>query len=193
MRFFHSVILMTLFAGAAAHADTLQTFKLAAILGNNTGTGGSVSGSLVIDTTTGLVSSSSLNSLYGGQSFAVSSTVTTSKAIGNGSAFDLSFGTPGATGSAFLSLVLPVGTLIGYTGSLICYEGHPCSQAGSNYTSSYFAPGSQFGDQLASGSLSLVAVPPTPVSMTPEPSSLALLGTGLVGIAGLLKRKVVSA
>ena len=189
MRFSSLVAFSLLLAGGvAAHADTIQNFTVSATLDNNSGTGGSVSGSITINTTTGVVSSSNLSSNYGGTTYAVSTTVTDSKAIGNGSAFDLSFGTPGAAGGAFLSLVLPVGSLVGYTGGTVCYETRPCSQAGSNYTSSYFAPNATFGDQLLSGSLSLVVPPTPPVSVTPEPSSLLLLATGLLGSAQAMRR-----
>lgn len=33
---------------------------------------------------------------------------------------------------------------------------------------------------------------PTPVSVTPEPSSLALLGTGILGIGSLLRRRITA-
>jgi hypothetical protein len=45
------------------------------------------------------------------------------------------------------------------------------------------------GDELVTLTITDLTVPP---SATPEPSSIALLGTGLLGIAGVVKRRFES-
>ena len=42
----------------------------------------------------------------------------------------------------------------------------------------------------ASGSLTYNYTPAAPVAVTPEPSSLALLGTGILGVAGVVRKRL---
>lgn len=54
--------------------------------------------------------------------------------------------------------------------------------------------GGQFNTQDASGNYvggAQYSGTMTPVSVTPEPSSFALLGTGLLGVAGVLRRRFI--
>lgn len=185
---FAASVLLSL--SAAAHADAVRVFDFNGTLDPNTGTGGSVFGTITLDTTSGTYLESSLSSRYGSTTYAVSS-VETTYATTNGSLVILSFGSSTQPNDAVLSLVLPTTSLVNYAGGSICTDVARCSQANnSNYTSSYFAPSSIFGDGFVTGNLSLPPVPPTPVAATPEPSCIALMGTGLVGMAGVLRRRL---
>ena len=48
---------------------------------------------------------------------------------------------------------------------------------------------SDFTSAVLNVALTYNYTPITPVANTPEPSSIALLGTGLLGVAGMLKRR----
>lgn len=80
-----------------------------------------------------------------------------------------------------LDLLIDVPTLAGYNGSLLCTAcaGNVATEVtydGFNFNTTSF--------DLTSGS-----VVPQTISVTPEPSSILLLGTGLLGIAGVVHKR----
>ena len=84
-------------------------------------------------------------------------------------------------------LVLPTDSLVGYTGSAICSSSLPC---GGTETIFGIDEGEYPVDPTVfvatSGTLEL----PGADTATPEPSTIALLSTGLLGTATLLRRRL---
>ena len=93
-----------------------------------------------------------------------------------------------ATGD-YLSLILPVASLLGYGGGGVCAtNGTFCEYTSNPYagivSSVRVSPaGTVTSIPFLSGSLTPVAV------VTPEPGTLGLLGTGMLGVAGVLRRR----
>ena len=98
------------------------------------------------------------------------------------------------TGRAALELNLPLSSLVGYEGGSICTATFTsaCSTTGGYpypIGTPSFITGTNLGeggyDAFTSGTL-------TPVSsVTPEPSTFALLGTGLLGFAGVVRKRFI--
>jgi hypothetical protein len=167
-------------SSAFAHADTISTFDL-----NNFVfplTGAVTSGSITIDTTTGVATG--LNFNY----FSSQGTFSVSEISLQGGPTDGSFyfvdgqGTKNTLDLVELRFPGP---------SLVNYAGGPACNVTSPQTCTIVLVDNGVGltfDQIQSGDITLVSSINTGV--IPEPSTFTLLGTGLVGMAGVFRRRL---
>ncbi len=173
----------TLLLAAPAPADTLQTFNLNATIEDLNFQTGTVAGTVELDTTTGLFVKGDFKIAYLGAQYLFDTTVST---FGNPrSAPTVMLGVFDDTTGGIFQLGIATSSLIGYNGSAICATVAPCTVPGGRLASGFLAivPGNNFIPAL-SGTL-------TPaVTTTPEPPSLLLLGTGVLGLASIVTGKV---
>jgi hypothetical protein len=179
VRSVHSIANISLCAGAisailllpapAAYANPITTFGLT----SSSTSLGAASGTITVNTATGAVGTIDLSFLGElGSATELGSEVgfTSTGLLEIGEQWD----TPG-NGFFSVNIVLPVSTLVGYDGGLICSTSNPCSGSevsGFNYGISPNLP-------YASGDL----------SPTPEPASWVLVATGALGLLTILHRR----
>ena len=164
----------------AAHADTFTNFNLISTF-NSPGNTGTINGTLTYDNTTNQFTAVNAftagfpTGASNGQTLDQVALTSLNPLTGN---LAVLFGN--ATGAA-VRLVLPTPDLSQSVIS-ICTVSSMCGSGPTTYQN-----GQAFEYQAISGTLTTVS---TPVSVTPEPSSIALLGTGLLGVAGVLRKRL---
>jgi hypothetical protein len=161
----------------AAHADTMSTFSLTDYTFQS---GATATGTIVIDVTDGEVLSTTITYLG-------STTLLFDVSTGTGNVSAGLYSNAPSTdsgGDTFAdSLHTPAAGFIGYVGGDACSQTDLCD--GSVTSAIIFAKSTT--DVLETGSLTLE--PTIITGQTPEPSTLALFGTGVLGLAGAARRK----
>ena len=160
----------------SAHADT---FPIATFL-----TSGLLLGNLTIDPVTGVASAGDFTIVSNGTTFVFSGADVNFQGQFFPDSYFFSF--VDTTGLDSFSLLLPTGSLVGYNGSLVCSMTFLCD---GSFLSGFFDNSSpnpglyQSFDGVVGASKTL----------SPEPSSLLLLATGVTAAAGAFRRRILRA
>jgi hypothetical protein len=166
------VLITALAAPVAAYGDTVNTFDLTGTLAS----GGTMEGSFLIDTTLGEVTGGNFTVERSGVTYTDSNLINQSWASYPAKyIYDAIFS--GSNGSV-IQIVFLTTNLSTYAGGGICDDAHYCG----GFETTFETVGNPF-DNVADGTI-------TPAGPVPEPSSLELLGTGIVGSLVLLRRKL---
>ena len=162
-----------------ARANTLSTFNLSATL-----TSGTATGTLILDSTTGkftdaniLVTSTAGSATFtGAPTSSIATTGLSSNVFATSSSPLLSF-----------DLALPLASLKGYAGGSLCTITALCATDSSGVQ---LLGAADLAD-VTSGTLTLVPSIPVAATVTPEPPSLLLIGTGVLVLGSFMRRRTV--
>ena len=179
LRTLAAVATTVLSLSVAAHADTLTTYKVDNQAGSSLGT-------LTLDETLGTITNLTLTTATG---TTFSGAPLTSVYNPNVDEYTSTFNDAGFG----LQFNLFTDTLVGYTPTedKSCKTtSYLCDYLANVYTGSVPTGGATpVAGPISTFEGNLVATTGTGTSVTPEPSSIALLGTGLLSIAGVVRRR----
>ena len=175
MRLAHiSLLASTALVPIMAKADSLNIYSVQATL--NTEPGSSVSGTVTLASTIGVITAEDLTyaTTDDGTFYFDQVNPVQGQSTQGGGTFTYAY-FQDATAASYFELNTP--TLIGYAGGDLCTIAATCP--GPN-ASNIFEPNGNTPNYL-SGSIT--------ATVTPEPSSFALLGTGMLGLAGVVRKR----
>jgi hypothetical protein len=185
MRLSSPVAILGLLAASTliARADTIVPFDLNATL-QGLG-GGAVSGMVNVDITNGMFTAIDFTATIGGVSHIFIDPLTTFRQGPVPTPPTLYVGLFTDSSGDMFQLALPTTSLVGYSGSAVCSLGLSCNPT-MDIPTVFIQAKTDIGAVATFGSLT-----PAPAS-TPEPSTFALLGTGILGVAGMTCCKLSS-
>lgn len=168
-----TLVALLFLSSPAAHANPLTTFNLTSSFPSSIGAAG---GTVAIDPISGAVGP--INFSFAGIPASATEIASGFDLVGSGPnglfELDEQWATPG-NGFYSVDILLPVNTLVGYSGGPICSTTYPCYGG----AVSGFAQGITGNQPYTSGTL----------SPTPEPASWILVATGAAGLLAILRRQ----